>query len=358
MPRALSPFRGTMTPRTTTTPRHDLDYTGAVIPAPREQEQRMWPGLWWSEQRHGAMEAYDNWCREKDLQNEYNERKLIGLHRAQEAQVALSDRNFWTRMEACDQRYEDSKNDMRAVVEGPGVANALRELSRGIRDEAHEMWRRHWEAHTSESNTRLAALHMAQDAAGHTTDHAINNYRFYGPIATQNATGAVLEREAAEEARRKAVIMRAAEESGDRLTATMYHLSRAQLMSQKARGEVDFWGDQEEVRRKVREIVTKENEELQRVFKEYAQHDAQERQRLRDDEEGERIERFNELSCVRQNRAAAEDEADRCEEIRRLAEEEANRSEYKRAERDALEMEAVIKQLEMECLTRGMSHQL
>ena len=96
----------------------------------------------------------------------------------------------------------------------------------------------------------------------------------------------------------------------------------------------------------------------QRVFKEYAQHDAQERQRLRDDEEGERIERFNELSCVRQNRAAAEDEADRCEEIRRLAEEEANRSEYKRAERDALEMEAVIKQLEMECLTRGMSHQL
>ena len=34
-------------------------------------------------------------------------------------------------------------------------------------------------------------------------------------------------------------------------------------MSQKARGEVDFWGDQEEVRRKVREIVTKENEELQ-----------------------------------------------------------------------------------------------
>ena len=55
---------------------------------------------------------------------------------------------------------------MRAVVEGPGVANALRELSCGIRDEAHEMWRRHWEAHTSESNTRLAALHMAQDAAG------------------------------------------------------------------------------------------------------------------------------------------------------------------------------------------------
>ena len=61
---------------------------------------------------------------------------------------------------------QDSKNDMRAVVEGPGVANALRELSRGIRDEAHEMWRRHWEAHTSESNTRLAALHMEQDAAG------------------------------------------------------------------------------------------------------------------------------------------------------------------------------------------------
>ena len=47
----------------------------------------MWPGLWWAEQRNGAVEAYDEWVREKDRQVEYNERKLVGLHRAQEAQV-------------------------------------------------------------------------------------------------------------------------------------------------------------------------------------------------------------------------------------------------------------------------------
>lgn len=318
----------------------------------------MWPGLWWGEQRQVAMEAYDNWCREKDLQGEYNERKLVALHRAQEAQVALSDRNFWTRLEAAEQRYEDAKNDMRAVIEGPGVAEALRELCRVLRQEVHEMWRRHWEAHTNESNTRLAALHIAQDAAGHTTDHAVNNYRFYGPIATKSATGAVLEREATEEARRKAVVLRAAEETGDRLTATMYHSSRAKLMAAKARGEIEFWGDQEEVRRRVREFVRQENAELQRVFKEYCMHDSQERQRLRDEEEAERLARFNELSRVRQNRAAAEDEADRCEEMRRLAEDEANRSKYKRRERNALEVEARTKMLEMECLTRGISHQM
>lgn len=108
----------------------------------------------------------------------------------------------------------------------------------------------------------------------------------------------------------------------------------------------------------VRDIVRKENEELQRVFKDFCVNDSKERQALRDQEEGERVERFNELSRVRQNRAAAEDEADRCEEMRRLAEEEANSSEYKRIERDALAVESKIKQLEMECLTRGMSHQM
>merc|ERR1712166_754771 len=125
-----------------------------MIPEPREQEQRMWPGLWWGEQRRGAMTAFDEWLRDKDLQIEYNERKLVGLHRAQEAQVALSDRNFWTRLEDSEQRHEDAKNDARAVVEGPGVANALRDMSEGARSEAHEKWRRHWEAHTEESNTR------------------------------------------------------------------------------------------------------------------------------------------------------------------------------------------------------------
>ena len=108
----------------------------------------------------------------------------------------------------------------------------------------------------------------------------------------------------------------------------------------------------------MRELVRKENEELQRVFKDFCYNDAKDRQSLRDQEEAERVERFNELSRVRQNRAAAEDEADKCEEMRRLAEEEANHSEYKRAERDALAVEAKIKQLEMECLTRGMSHQM
>lgn len=318
----------------------------------------MWAGLWWAEQRAGAVQAYDDWLREKDLQVEYNERKLIGLHRAQEAQVALSDRNFWTRMESADESYENANNDARAVVEGPGVAQTLRDLSRGVREEANEKWRRHWEAHTQESNVRLEALHRAQDAAGHTSDHAVNNYRFYGPIATKKSTGALLEREAAEEARRKAVTIRAAEEAGDRLTATMYHISRAQLMAAKARGEVQFWEDQESIRKHVREMVKQENQELQAVFKEHCLQDSLERERLRNEEEAERLERFNELSRVRHNRAAAEDEADRCENQRLLAEEEANRAEYKRTERDALEVESQIKQLEMECLTRGISHQM
>merc|ERR1711907_835470 len=148
---AMSSYHATLAPRSTSMPRLDTDFTGAMIPAPRDIDQRIWPGLWWAQQRQANLDSYDSWCRDKDVQVEQNERKMVALHRAQEAQVALSDRNFWTRMEASNSDAEERTNDRRAVVEGPHVANALRELSVAERDERADMWRKHWDHHTAES---------------------------------------------------------------------------------------------------------------------------------------------------------------------------------------------------------------
>ena len=83
----------------------------------------------------------------------------------------------------------------RAIIEGPQVAQALRELNAADAAEREDMWRRHWDLHNAESQRRLDALHAAQDTIGHVGDHAVNNYRFYGPIGTRTATGMLLDRE-------------------------------------------------------------------------------------------------------------------------------------------------------------------
>merc|ERR1712205_81388 len=107
----------------------DTDYTGALIPSPRDQDQRIWPGLWWSSQRQAKLDSFDSWCRDKDVQVEQNERNMAQIHRAQEAAVQLSDRNFWTIQEKHELDAEERTMNRRAIIEGPQVAQALRELN-------------------------------------------------------------------------------------------------------------------------------------------------------------------------------------------------------------------------------------
>jgi len=354
---SVGPYRATLAPRHTTQPRYDLDYTGALIPAPRGMDQCIWPGLWWAQQRQAANDSYDAWCRDKDVQIEQNERQMVSLHRAQEAQVALSDRNFWTTMENCNADADERTSDRRAVIEGPAVANGLRELTSATRSEKADMYRRQWEQHQQQSAARLEILHAAQDSTNPASDHAVNNYRFYGPIGTRGATGAILAREAAEEARRKVVVRRAQEESSDRLTPAMYHMCRADLEYQKACEEAAFWKDQQPLRQQTLQEVKAENTELQRALEENCVEDARLRQADRDAEAAERSLRYKQMMDVRAERAVAEADADRAELERRRADEDAHRAEYKAIERAALEAEAEIKTSEMKVLSRIISHQ-
>lgn len=353
----MGPYSATMAARHSAVPRYDQDYTGAMISAPRDCDQRIWPGLWWSSQRQAKLDSYDAWCRDKDVQVEQNERNMVALHRAQEAQVQLSDRNFWTTVESVTADANDRTNDRRAIIEGAPTANALRDLSKNDEAERSDMWRRHWDQHMEESQYRLDRLHQAQDSIGHIADHAVNNYRFYGPIATRSATGRLLEREAAEEARRKVVVRRAAEESSERLTATMYHMTRANLDLEKASNEAAFWREQTELCKETLIEVKQENTELQRAFERACEEDKRARREERELEAAERRVRYAELAEVRQDRAEAEEEADIAETERRSAEAEGHQMEYKTIERAALEAEVEIKTAEMAVLSRVISHQ-
>ena len=127
---------------------------------------------------------------------EQNERNMVALHRAQEAQVSrfdlrpsiivrafqvqLSDRNFWTTVESITADANDRVNDRRAIIEGAPTANALRDLSKADEAERADMWRRHWDQHMEESQYRLDQLHQAQDSIGHIADHAVS-HRHHDP---------------------------------------------------------------------------------------------------------------------------------------------------------------------------------
>jgi hypothetical protein len=169
----------------------------------------------------------------------------------------------------------------RAVIEGPEVVNALRAVTTQDAAAREDMWRRHWDLHNAESQKRLDALHAAQDSVGHVGDHAVNNYRFYGPVATRSATGALLDREAAEEARRKTVVRRDAEDASSRLNAVMYHTAKADLDRHKAMDEAAFWRDQTAVREKRLTEVQQENRELQQQFERVVVEDRKSREAQR-----------------------------------------------------------------------------
>lgn len=353
----MAPYRATMASRQSAMPRYDLDYTGAMIPSPRDFDQRIWPGLWWASQQQAKLDAYDAWCRDKDVQVEQNERNMVALHRAQEAQVQLSDRNFWTTFETASADAADRVNDRRAIIEGVPVANALRDLNADDSAERTDMWRRHWDQHMEESQRRLEELHTAQDNMGHIADHAVNNYRFYGPIATRSATGRLLEREAAEEARRKVVVRRAQEESSERLTATMYHMTRATLDDEKAMKEASFWHEQTALCERRLHEVKAENKELQRAFEHAVEEDKKARNEERELEAADRRAMYEQLATVRKNRKTAEEDADAAERKRREAEMDSHMADYKAVERAGLEAEVEIKTKEMAVLSRVMSHQ-
>jgi len=55
---AMGPYRATMSHGTTSTPRLDTDYTGALIPSPRDQDQRIWPGLHWASHQQAYMQLF------------------------------------------------------------------------------------------------------------------------------------------------------------------------------------------------------------------------------------------------------------------------------------------------------------
>lgn len=115
---AMGVYHATMSSKSTRTPRLDTDYTGALIPSPRDQDQRIWPGLHWASHQQVAritpegapwltvelshcqplslsvvcrvqakLDSFDAWVRDKDVQVEQNERNMMALHRAQEAQA-------------------------------------------------------------------------------------------------------------------------------------------------------------------------------------------------------------------------------------------------------------------------------
>jgi len=237
------------------------------------------------------------------------------------------------------------------------VANALREITAADTAEREDMWRRHWDLHNAESQARLDALHASQDSIGHVGDHAVNNYRFYGPIGTRTATGMLLDREAAEESRRKVVVRRDAEDASSRLTATMYHLTKTDLDHQKALDEAAFWCDQVAHRKDTLVSVIHENKDIQKQFEESVVEDRKAREADRIMEAAERNKRYKEMADVRQSRKDAEKEADTTEALRRLEEREAHMQEYKAVERAALEVECDIKKKEMAVLSRIISHQ-